>query len=237
MAIIRLTGLISLSIIKKRARASPNPGSIMPHFNDYVIDQLISPAVVLFFFIGGLAALTIGVGLIFRSPRLFRLFDILNHSVSTRTATKPLAIPRDSSQFFFKHRIKIGVVFVVSALYADFGLLTGAGNAAIVSLFNTALPAGYVFWIVESVRYFLLVGCTVSIIVGILLVISPDTIKAVENAGGHWVSTRNMALGADNINLGFDQWVAAYPRTAGLIIAFPALGLILYFGDQLLRQA
>lgn len=209
----------------------------MPRFNDYVIDQLIAPALVLFFFIGGLAALAIGVGLICRSPSVFRLFDILNHSVSTRTATKPLAITRDSSQFLFKHRLKMGAVFVVSALYADYGLLTGAGNAAVVSLFNTALPAGYVFWIVESVRYLLLVGCTVSIIVGILLVISPDTVKAVERTGGRWVSTRNMAVGADNMNLGFDQWVAAYPRTAGMVIACPALGMVLYFGDQLLRRA
>jgi len=209
----------------------------MPHFNDYVIDQLIAPAFNLFFLIGGLAALLIGIGLVFKSPTVFRLFDILNHSVSTRTATKPLAIPRDSSQYFFKHRLPFGVVFVVGALYADYGLLTGAGNAAIVSLFNTTLPPGYVFWIVESVRYFLLVSCTVSIIVGILLVISPDTLKDVENAGGRWVSTRNMALGADKMNLSFDQWVAAYPRTVGLIIAFPGLGMVLYFGDQLLRQS
>lgn len=209
----------------------------MPRFNDYVIDQLIVPAFVLFFFIGGLAALAIGVGLIFKSPGVFRLFDILNHSVSTRTATKPLAIPRDSSQFFFKHRLTIGVVFVVGALYADYGMLTGAGNAAIVSLFNTALPPGYVFWIVESVRYFLLVGCTVSIIVGVLLVMSPDTVKAVERTGGRWVSTRNITVGADKMNLSFDKWVAAYPRTAGLIIAFPALGMVLYFGDQLLRRS
>ena len=209
----------------------------MPRFNDYVIDQLIAPALVLFFFIGGLAALAIGVGLIFRSPRVFRISGILSHSVSTRTATKPLAIPRDSSQFFFKHRLMVGVVFVVSALYADYGLLTGAGNAAIVSLFNTALPPGYVFWIVESVRYFLLVGCTVSIIVGILLVTSPDNLKRVETAGGRWVSPRNMALGADKMNLSFDRWVAAYPRTAGLIIALPALAMVLYFGDQLLRRS
>lgn len=208
----------------------------MPRFNDYVIDQLIVPAFVLFFFIGGLAALAIGVGLIYRSPSVFRLFDILNHSVSTRTATKPLAIPRDSSQFFFKHRLTIGVVFVVSALYADYGLLTGAGNAAIVSLFNTTLPPGYVFWIVESVRYFLTVSCTVSIIVGILLVISPDTLKAVESAGGRWVSTRNLTVDADKMNLSFDKWVATYPRTAGMIIALPALGMVLYFGDQLLMQ-
>lgn len=208
----------------------------MPRFNNYVIDQLIAPAFVLFFFIGGLAAIVIGVGLILKSPAVFRLFDILNHSVSTRNATKPLAVPRDSSPFFFRHRIPIGIIFVVGALYADYGLLTGAGNAAIVSMLNSKLPPGYVFWIVECLRYFLMVSCTVSIIVGILMVISPNTLKGIESAGGRWYSTRKMSIDADKMNLTFDKWVAAFPRTAGLIIVFPALGMVLYFGDLLLRH-
>jgi len=208
----------------------------MPLFNNYVIDQLVSPALVLFFFVGGVAAMAIGIGLILRSAWVFRLFDTLNHSVSTRTATKPLGIRRDSSPFFLKYRIPIGVIFVIGAVYADWGLLTGAGNAAIVSLFNTKLPPGYVFWIVESLRYFLMVSCTVSIIVGVLLVVSPDTLKSIEDAGGHWVSTRQIAPEAEKTYLTLDKWVAASPRIAGLIILFPALGMAMYFGDQLLRH-
>jgi len=207
----------------------------MPRFNNYVIDQLVVPAFILFFFIGALMAVIVAIGLIFRSPRVFRLFDILNHSVSTRNAAKPLAIPRDSSQFFMKYRIPVGIVFVVGALYADWGLLTGAGNAAVVSLLNSKLPPGYVFWIVESVRYFLMVSCTVSIIVGILLVISPETLKGIEGAGGRWISTRNIGVDADKMNLTFDDWVRTFPRIAGLLVVFPALGMVLYFGDLLLR--
>ncbi|MFA6313304.1 MAG: hypothetical protein WCV99_17305 [Sterolibacterium sp.] len=209
----------------------------MPHLNSYVFDQLVAPALVLFFFIGGLAAVVIGLGLIFKSAWIFRLFDTLNHSVSTRNATKPLAVPRDSSQFFLKYRLPIGVIFVFGAVYSDYGLLTGAGNAAIVTLFNTKLPPGYIFWIVESVRYFLLVTCTASIMVGILMLISPDTLKAVENIGGRWISTRRIAPGAEKAYLTLDQWVAAFPRTAGFIILFPALGMAMYFGDQMLRSA
>lgn len=208
----------------------------MPLFNNYVIDQLVSPALVIFFFVGGLAAVIIGIGLILKSAWVFRLFDTLNHSVSTRTATKPLGIPRDSSQFFLKYRIPIGVIFVLGAMYADWGLLTGAGNAAVVSLFNTKLPTGYVFWIVESIRYFLMVSCTVSIIVGILMVISPDTLKAIETGGGRWVSTRQLTPGAEKSYFTLDKWVADSPRIAGSIILFPALGMVMYFGDQLLRR-
>jgi len=208
----------------------------MPRFNNYLIDQLAVPVFVWFFFIGGIVAVAIAVGLIMRSPSVFRLFELLNRSVSTRHATKPLAVSRDSSRFIWKYRLPIGFVFVVGAVYAVWGMVTGAGNAAIVSILNLKWPAGYVFWIVESLRYFLVVSCTASIIVGILMIISPDTLKAIENVGSRWISTRQIAPGAEKMNLTFDKWVAAFPRTTGLILIFPALGMLLYFGDLLLKR-
>jgi len=209
----------------------------MPHFNNYFIDQIIVPALLWFFFIGGAVAVLISVGLIMRSSRVFQLFGLVNTSVSARHATKTLAIPRDSSQFFWKYRMPIGIAFVVGAIYSVWGLVTGAGNSAIVSLLNLELPAGYVFWIVESLRYFLVVGCTAAIMVGVLMVISPDTLKVIEQAAGRWYSTRKFAPQAERMNLEFDQWVAAFPRTAGLILILPALGIAIYFGDLLLKRS
>lgn len=208
----------------------------MPRFNNYIFDQLIAPAIVWFFFIGGIAAVLIGVGLIMRSPWVFRLFERVNHSVSTRHATKSLEVPRDSSQFAWKYRRPIGIVFIVGAVYSVWGLVTGAGNAAIVSMLNLKYPGGYIFWIVESLRYFLVVSCTATIIVGILMLISPDTLKTIENVGGRWYSTRQIVPDADKMNLTFDKWVAAFPRTTGLILIFPALGMLAYFGDLLLKR-
>lgn len=207
----------------------------MPVFKNFVFDQFVAPALVMFFFLGGLVGLAISLGLIFRSAGLFSLFNRMNRSVSTREATKPMAIPRDSGEFMFKHRRWIGSVFVIGAVYAVYGLLTGAGNATIVAKLKLSLPPAYVFWIVESLRYFLIVGCTVSIIVGILMVFSPETLRSIEKRSGHWVSTRQAARGADEMNLSFDKWVAANPRTAGAIILLPALGTLVYFGGLLLR--
>ena len=208
----------------------------MPHFNNYLIDNFISPVLIVFFFIGGVFAVIIALGLIFKSASILRLFDQLNHSVSMRTATKPLGILRNSSPFFFKHRMIVGVLFIVGALYADYGLLTGAGNAAIVSMLKLKASPGLVFWMVESVRYVLLVGCTVSIIIGVLLIASPETLRSIEKSGGHWVSTRKIAPRAENMDLSFDRWVSEFPRIAGWILVFPALGMAMYFGDLILKR-
>ena len=55
----------------------------MLKFGNLVIDQLIVPSVIWFFFVGGALAVAVGAGLILRSARTFRLFGLANRSVST----------------------------------------------------------------------------------------------------------------------------------------------------------
>lgn len=207
----------------------------MLHFSNTSIHQWIIPSVVWFLFIGSAMAVTIGISLILRSPRIFRTFELLNHSVSARRATKFLAIRRDSSRFVWKYRHPIGIFFVFGAVYSLLGLLFGAGNAAIVARLNLKFPTVFVFWIVESLRYFMIVGCTTAIIVGLLMFISPDTLKSVEMIGAQWYSTRKVIKDGDKMHMPLEKWVTTYPRTAGLIIFFPAMVQVMYFGDLLLK--
>ncbi len=208
----------------------------MPHVNNYVFDQLLAPAVVLFFFIGGLFALSVGVGLIVSSDRVFRLFGLMNQTVSTRKAFKPMAVWRDSGGLVWKYRRRIGTILVVGAAYSVYELIVGIHDAAVVPVLNLKLPPLFVFWLVQSTRWFLVGGCTVSIAVGILLVFFPEAMLAIEKRASHWISTRRLDPGAEKMNLTLDNWVAAFPRAAGWILVVPALGLVVHFGSQLLGQ-
>lgn len=209
----------------------------MPHIDNYVFNQILVPAVVLFFFIGGLLALAVGLGLILNSARVFRLFGLMNRSVSTRHAFKLMAVNRDSGRFALKYRRLIGVIFVVGAAYAVYGLIAKVDSSAVVSMFNLKLPPLFVFWLVEGSRLFLIAGCAISIVVGILLGFSPDAMRAIEKRASHWHSTRQLVPDADKMNLTLDHWVAAFPRAAGWIMVFPALGMVVYFGSQLLGRS
>jgi len=207
----------------------------MPRYSNYVIDQLLAPAFLLFFFLVGFAAFLIGIGLVFRSPTVSRLFGTLSHAGAAQSATGASELSPNRSHFLLKHLVPIGAMFVIGALYADYGLLTGAGNAAIVSLFNATLPPGYVFWMVESLRYFLMVSSTVSIIVGVLMIISPSSRRGTENSRDGSDTARQQTFDADAMKLAFESWVSGYPRTTGLIVTFPSMGMVCYFWDQLLR--
>ncbi len=207
----------------------------MPHINNYVIDHLLIPSTVLFFFIGGVVAAIIGVGLIVRSAAVFRLFGIMNYSVSTRRMSKPLGIPRDTNGLVWRYRRPIGAIFAIGAIFSLYGLITQIDSAVVVAALKLKYPPVAVLLLVESARRLLIVGCAVSLAVGVLLGFFPEAVRALEVRASHWVSTRRMTPDGDKMNLALDNWVAAFPRTAGCLIVVPALALILYFGTLLLN--
>lgn len=207
----------------------------MPYFNNYVIDQLLIPSTVLFFLIGGFVAAVVGIGLIVNSAAMFRLFGIMNYSVSTRLMSKPLEIHRDSSALVTKYRGPIATFFVLGAAFSLFGLIVQIDNAAVVAALKLKYPPVAVLLLVESARLVLIVGCTAALGVGILLGFFPDIMRSIEARGSRWVSTRRMAPGADKMNVALDDWVAAFPRVAGCLILAPALGVMFYFSTLLMK--
>jgi hypothetical protein len=207
----------------------------MLKFGNLVVDQLIVPSVIWFFFIGGVVAVVVGAGLILRSAGVFRLFGVVNRSVSTRRLLKPLEIPRDSNGLFWKYSRPIAVFFTLGAVYSLYGLIAHVDNAAVVAALKLKYPPAAVLLLVEIARLLLIVGCTVALAVGILLEFFPDTMRSIEARGARWVSTRRMAPDADKMNVTLDTWVVAFPRAAGGLILVPALGVVFYFGTLLLN--
>lgn len=207
----------------------------MPLINNSVINQLLIPGVVMLFFIGGVLAAVIGAGLILRNSGVFRLFGVMNRSVSTRQLLKPLEIPRDSNGVVWKYRRPIAAFFAIGATYSLYGLIAHVDNAAVVAALKLKYPPAAVLLLVESARLLLIVGCAVSLTVGILLGIFPETMRVLEGRASRWVSTRRMAPDADKMNVALDDWVAAFPRAAGCLILVPALGVMFYFGTLLLK--
>lgn len=207
----------------------------MLHINSYILNQLLIPSALLFFFIGGIAATVIGLGLIVNSAAVFRLFGIMNTSVSTRRMTKPLAIPRDSSGLVWKYRRPISAFFMIGATFSLYGLIAQIDNAVVVTILKLKYPPAFILWLVESTRLLLIVGCSVALAVGILLGFFPDAMRTLETHSSFWVSTRRLAPAADRMNLSLDKWVAAFPRAAGWAILLPALGMVAYFGVLLLN--
>ena len=97
---------------------------------------------------------------------------------------------------------------------------------------NYFKPA-FALWVVESVRWVLIVGNLAAIVVGILLAFYPQRLAALESGGARWYSERYVVKGRDEMNLTFDRWVTESPRASGWIMTLCGLVLVGIFGSLL----
>ena len=65
----------------------------------------------LFFLLGGVALLAVGVSLIVNSAGALRFFGSMNRWVSMRRMSRPLEIPRDTRQAVQKYRHVLAAIF------------------------------------------------------------------------------------------------------------------------------
>lgn len=188
--------------------------------------------IVIFFLIGGTFLLAVGISLIINSAGALRFFGGLNQWVSMRRATKSLEIPRDTQPAVQKYRYWIAAMFVLGGFFALTGLLTRFDPGAFKTLLglNRFRPV-YAAWVIDALRWILIVGNLAAIAAAVMLAFFPDTLMKLEARGSHWYSERQATRGADTMRVtSLDNWVAVNPRAAGAIIVLFALGLLITFG-------
>lgn len=190
----------------------------MPQGYDYVVNQLLIPAVIMFFLVGGLFSAAIGAGLIICSTKMFRLFSVMNHYVSTRHGLKPLAMPHDVGQSVRKHRRLIGSAFVLGAAFSIYGLVAWFDTSASASALGLRYPRPFVAWILERVRWSLIVFNVLAFVIGVMLCFFPKALGKFEAQANRWYSVRKITYGADTMHPTLDKWVESHPRITGSII-------------------
>jgi len=185
---------------------------------------------VVLFLAGGLVALGVGVGLIVESAGTLRLLAALNRWVSTRRVTRPLDVNHDTRALVQRYRHWLAVPFIAGAGFAIFGLATQFDVRAVGFAFGLdTRPSTIASWLVESLRWALIVGNLAAVVIGILLAFFPGALIALEARGSRWYSERQLVSAADKMNFSLDHWVAASPRSAGWIITIASLILVIDF--------
>lgn len=187
-----------------------------------VINQILLPSLLKFLFIAGVFSLLVGIGLIFRSELMFRVFEKMNRWISLRRSTRTFEIPRDCWPLVQRYHYILSVFITVGAVYALFRLITQVDIEAIAPgiAHQLHLPNQFISWLLSSFRWFLIIGSILSIAVGLLLGFSLSTLSKLETLSGTWISTRNSTIGQKAMarHMEFDRLVVSFPKTAGLIV-------------------
>lgn len=181
--------------------------------------------VVLVFSAIGVAA---GIGLIMSSARTLRVFAVLNRWISTRGALKAMEIPRSTEQAAHGNRRLIGWALIAGGVFATVGLIVGVNTAA----FSAAAAQGdariAVAIVAGTLKWFLVIGSIIGVVVGYLLCFTPDALATLEKYANRWFSARRALRGGDDVMLTLDRLVEAHPTPSGWILACTGLGAAVY---------
>lgn len=199
----------------------------MPHTGNYLVDQLLTPFVLLFFIVAAITGIVLGVCLIVGSARTLRILGTMNRWISLRGHLKPMERPHDIGKAVYGHRRWFGIAFAVGGAFAIFMLLAHVEVAAVVSVLGRNATPAVVSWIVESLKWILVAGGALAIVIGVMLAFSADALRQLEARMNRWYSSRQLVKGADTMHLALDQWVEAYPRAAGGMLAVGAAILLI----------
>jgi hypothetical protein len=186
------------------------------------IDQLLIPAVFVFFLIAGVAGIVLGISLIVFRGRVLRSIGPLNRWVSGRKTLAPLETFHHIDPTVYRHRRWFSAAFIVGAAFSMIMILTRLDVASVEFLLGGRFSV-VGSWLVESLEWMLLLGCVLAIAIGIILGFFPHVLGALETRANRWYSSVRIGRGADEMVLTLDRWVEYSPRTAGWIIAIAAL--------------
>lgn len=205
--------------------------------NDPTVGQIFITFVYRLFFVFGIIALAVGVGLIVNYARMRQFCDFMNRWISTRPATKWLAIPHDTAAIEHRFRYAIGAVSILLAGFSVFVLNAQIDVERVATVIPMNIPHDFEVLMIESVRRILIAGSLLAIAVGIMLIFFPKALRAIETRANRWHSTRTAMRSGDSMHMGFDKWFDGNPRVAGWTITSGALIVVVNFGILLLKQS
>ncbi len=178
----------------------------------------------IFFLIASVFAFFVGLGLALRSVRMLRICAFMNRWVSVRRMTKPLYVPHYVEPVLLKRPTILGMLVIGGASISVY-LLSRGGFDAIYPSYKTLLPYTSTVILAGAVRNVLLTGNALCIVVGVMLLFSPQKFTRIERYTDAWYSIRKHTLPLDKMHSEVDQWVLAHPTVSGAALMMMSLGL------------
>ena len=197
------------------------------------IDLLVSvlgQALYILLLLGVALGLLVGILLLIDSQRVLRWNAYLNRWISTGESLRVLDQPHDLNRIVYRgHRI-LGLVVLAAALYALDVLVFNIQTRPLVHIFRDLANPATLQLFAESVRWFLVAGNVLAILVGMILVLRPSLLKGVEGWTDRRYSPRLSIPNLDEPRYQPDEFVRAHLRLAGIVAAGGSLFALLSLG-------
>ena len=198
----------------------------MGTYGNFLWHVLVQVLIVLFLAVS-ISGLGVGIGLIFSSQKTSQLFHALNRWFSTRHALKTVEVSREIDSVAHRYQRWLAGGFVLGGLIAIFGLVAAVDVVALSKIFVQKRFTAFLAVILDSVRWFLIVGSAAGVVVGAMLLFYPNAETALEKFTNQWVSSRRAVRHWDDMHMTLDMLVEAHPTPAGWLLACTSVAAVL----------
>lgn len=192
-------------------------------------NTILLDALNLFFYLGALIAILLGLILII-TPQTLRRWNIkLNKWYSTRRPMKPLEIMRETESYFFLHHHFWGWCLAVASILCLYLVAFHFPSGAMIDSQGMA-PWQVIFLDItlSSLKAFIFIFVLAGIPLWILLIVNPQQVKKVSTYFNRWISTRLMILPLEKMHTGLDDFVIQHAKPFG--VGFILGGILLLLG-------
>ena len=199
------------------------------------LSQIVSQSLLIFLGIGAAFGLLVGLMLVFDSARAFRISERMNGWVSTRAAIRPLEEHRNISKPLYRMHRLVGALICAGALYSLIVLGMPSGGHAITKSLSGVGPERFAAWLSDSLRYVLLAGNFGALLFGLVFMVRPSALKALETWADRRISERKATKPLEKMHMSADQLARRHPRTTGGLVILGSLFVLGNLGYALLR--
>ena len=199
------------------------------------VSGIVQQTIFIFFAVGAVFTLAVGLLLVFGSQAAFRISERMNRWVSTRAAIRPLEEHRNISRPLYRMHRLVGALVCAGALYSLIVLGMPSGESAIVKSLSGIGPARFSAWLSESLRYVLLAGNFGALLFGLVFIVRPSALKTLEAWADHRISERMAIKPLEHMRMSADQFLRRHPRAAGVLVILGSLYVLVNLGYALLR--
>ena len=202
-----------------------------------LLNQLVLPFFLWFFFVFGLISLAVGMGILLKPEPTRRLSEIMNRWVSTRRGLKWLEVPRSAEGLLDRFRRPFGALAIPILAYSTFVLITLGDMRSFVDALRLGnnSNAVLVLIVMDTVRWCLIMFGLAAIVASVMLIFLPNALKTVKMPANRWFSIRSLLAGGDGMRMGLDTWVLGRPRAMGGLIVVGAVVVVFSFGLMLYK--
>ena len=194
------------------------------------LSAIVQQTIFIFLLIGSVFALIVGLLLLFKSDTAFRIGEVMNRWVSTRSAMRALEEQHSISRPLYRMHRLVGALICAGALYALIVLATPYGEAAITKSLAGIGPQRFASWVSESLRIVLLVGNLGALLFGLVFILRPSALKGLEAWADRRISARQASKPLEEVRLTTDRFVRAHPRLTGVVITLGSLYVMVNLG-------